>query len=438
MAEVSYRLDDRPLAETFGVPLSSRVADLVEVAMEVYTADRLTPRRFRDPLGRGASRDLEPVIPVRDVDFWTGPEVAKALVSLLDWFTGDRWQPRFLPYEGLRKPSETQGNLFDSRPPGVRAVALASGGLDSVAGAILELDADPNGGLVLVSESGNTRMGATQRTIARELEARTKRARWLIVTANLRGAKRRPQDSLQRSRNFLFLSLAAAAAESADLDEVRVYENGVGSLNLPYAESQVGAHTSRGAHPLTMSRMAQLVRLVTGRDIRFALPFVFTTKAQMCADIPAQFLDLVPQTVSCDTGFSERQPAGVAGTRSHLCGACTSCLLRRQALLASGHDEIDSADSYRVDAFRSSEQPFALQMMLTQVANLQSALASSDPWSALVERFPAVIEARRGLRQLGHKDVEAQLIGLYRQYIAEWVRLPPAVTERYLDLGEAA
>lgn len=40
-----FIVDDRPIAAAFGRTLSDRLADLVDIAMAVYVADRLRPRR---------------------------------------------------------------------------------------------------------------------------------------------------------------------------------------------------------------------------------------------------------------------------------------------------------------------------------------------------------------------------------------------------------
>src|SRR5439155_5309679 len=83
------------------------------------------------------SRSLEFVIKVREPDFWSRDDVQAALSRALCYMTGDR-QYRFVFQPGHSTPP-TQ--LFDAgkispAPFGNPAVALFSGGLDSLAGAM--------------------------------------------------------------------------------------------------------------------------------------------------------------------------------------------------------------------------------------------------------------------------------------------------------------
>ncbi len=424
------------IAATFRARLPERVADLLDIAMEVYAADRLTTRSLRDPIGRGWCRELSPVIEVRDVEFWSSDQVAGTLTGVLDWLTDDYWELCFVPFRGQRSHAETQDTLFSFRPENIAAVACFSGGLDSFGGAAIDLGEQEDLELVLVGASGTNRARSLQRELSTELATRTGRVQPLLVKANLVGAKARPQDRHQRTRGLLFLSLAAATALVADVDEIRVYENGVGAINLPYSHGQIGAHMSRSAHPKTLAAMQRLVDLIDVAGVRFTLPRMFDTKAELTARIPEQFTDLIRRTVSCDTWSSDRQPPPPKGERVHRCGSCSSCILRRQALYASGRVSLDAHERYRANAFASNPTnaaAFSLRLMLNQIAELDAATSAEHPWAALVEVFPQLVEARDALLNLGHgSSVEDELVGLYRRHADEWRRVEAPIVERYL------
>jgi hypothetical protein len=97
------------------------------------------------------------------------------------------------------------------------------------------------------------------------------------------------------------------------------------------------------------------------------------------------------------------------------CGACTSCLLRRQALHAAGRADLDAAASYRSS---SPAHSFTLQAMLWQIARLRACLAQPDPWMGLVSEFPEILDTA----PLAPTDV----ISLYRAYVREWESLEGA------------
>lgn len=432
----AYRIDQARIASTFRAQLPDRVADLLEIAMAAHAIDRLTPRSLRDPIGRGWCRELTPVIGVRDVDFWSSQSVTQQLTRLLDWLTNDYWTPMFVTREGVRPLEEVQGTLFTLTPEREAAVACFSGGLDSFAGAAIDLDRSEELELVLMGQSGTSRARKLQRELASALTARTGRVQPLLIKANLVSAKGQPQDRQQRTRGFMFLAMAAATALVADVGEVRMYENGVGAINLPYSHGQIGAHMSRSAHPKTLLEMQRLVALMDVGHLRLSLPHMFDTKAQMITAVPERFDDLIAATISCDTWSSDRQPASVDGTRAHRCGRCASCVLRRQALHASGHRQLDLREPHRTDAFDragSDEDHLALHLMLSQVAELAVATADDHPWARLIETYPQLIEARDALRELGDGDgIEERLVGLYRCYAEEWLAVDSPAVDRYL------
>ena len=431
-----FRLDNARIAGTFRAALPTRVADLLDIAMECYALDRLTVRDLRDPFGRGWCRHLAPVIGVREPSFWSRPDVSSALVGLLDWLTHDSWDPCFVSHSGHLSPAEAQGTLFSFRPDGPAAVACHSGGLDSFAGAAIDLGEQGDLQLVLVGASGTHRAQALQRYLGDELSFRTQRVWPLLITANLVRAKRRPQDRRQRTRGLVFLSLAAATALVAEVQEVRVYENGVGSINLPYGDGQVGAHMSRSAHPRTLLAMQRLVELMELAPVQFKAPHIFETKAELCRRVPDRFVDLIAATISCDSWSSDRQPAPAQGERAHRCGRCSSCLLRRQGLWASGYGEVDRHETYRSDALgvtATQEDTYELHMMLNQAGRLEQAVASPDPWSALTGMYPQLVEARDALVELGDGPaIERRLVDMYARYVAEWQSVPAALVQRYL------
>src|SRR5438128_376534 len=67
-----YHIGDETITRAFGSTLSPEMADLVDIAMAVYFADRLSPRRRRgaDPYGLHWTRRFDVRLPVRDVERW--------------------------------------------------------------------------------------------------------------------------------------------------------------------------------------------------------------------------------------------------------------------------------------------------------------------------------------------------------------------------------
>jgi hypothetical protein len=190
-----------------------------------------------------------------------------------------------------------------------------------------------------------------------------------------------------------------------------VFENGIGAYNLPYVRSQIGPMATRAMHPRTLGLFARLVSLLTDRPFIVTNPSLWLTKAELLSRVSDADSEALVSSVSCDSGFASRVGAGA------LCGRCTSCLLRRQSLLAAGLAAVDAAGDYRLDvcAGQPSHLP-ELDAMVWQVVRLREALADSRPWTRLVRAFPELLDAPATVLE----DGRTQLVRLYRAYCAEW------------------
>ena len=71
------------------------------------------------------------------------------------------------------------------------------------------------------------------------------------------------EESSQRTRGFLFLTLGAVSAIAAGSRTLFLYENGIGAINLPYDGTQVGAYNSRATHPGALLRMQEFIERLT-------------------------------------------------------------------------------------------------------------------------------------------------------------------------------
>lgn len=366
-------LDGHSVTHRLARELPDMAADLIEIAVCVHAVDRLVRRPSTQPARAGASwaRDLWAQVPVRQPSLWSAH--ANLLTELLTWLTDDSWSMEFcqLP-EGTGPLDESQGFLFDTVPSD-SAPVLFSGGLDSAAGLAAHL---LDGNAVAISVD--------------TLRYRVSVGRSSVETS-------------QRSRGLLFLAVGIATAWTLRQDRLRVFENGIGAINLPYLRSQFGSQATRSMHPRTLQLMEKLAAAVSSRPFNIEAPALSTTKAQLIETVPAVADPALALTVSCDTGFSAR-------VRDHApCGVCTSCLLRRQALHAAGKADLDDVGAYRDS---SPTRSVALQAMLWQVARIRDCLGQADPWKALISEFPEILDTA----PLAPTDVT----NLYRSYIREW------------------
>ena len=74
--------------------------DLLDVAMAVYVADRISSRSPGHPgdwFVRMQGRSLKLRIPVRQGRIWNSPEVKRSLLECLEYLTADEWEISFVP-----------------------------------------------------------------------------------------------------------------------------------------------------------------------------------------------------------------------------------------------------------------------------------------------------------------------------------------------------
>ena len=430
-----YYIDDQTIARAFSTVLDPVLTDLADIALAIYVADRLCRRKKENPdhYNLNWTRQISISLPLRDPERWQDQLITSRLSELLWLLTEDEWSFHFRARRGEGRPSETANFLFSMPPQPPVTTALFSGGLDSFVGVSEELDRRPQGSLVLFSAITNSRLGSRQRELVQDI--RRLRGDNIIHVAVPLGLRQRDRmggtdEPTQRSRGFVFQMLGAVTALMASAKELYVYENGVGAISLPYTAAQVGAHNTRATSPIFLTEMSEFVSTVVGHRFEIRNPYLFRTKGQLCEALRhSQLRDLIGRTGSCDGFPLLRRP-----NKDH-CGYCTSCLLRRQALLAAGLEVAEPAARYlhdltaplptAIDSHRHrkhQERLWPWQAMDHQVALLQRALAKPEPWSALSRAYPQLFEIAEVLESLGEPTllVQSELVNLYRRYCEEW------------------
>ena len=314
------------------------------------------------------------------------PEIAN---QILYWFTGDKWEFQFVPHTGDGRRVERQ---FTMPVPNYERkkteVALWSGGLDALAGLCNRADQGTAERFVLVGTGAKAAVWGLQDRVCSRLRERVE---FLMDPVRLQielGGDEHSQfrsRNLNRARSAVFLLLGSAYALLEQQNALAVYENGPGALNLPFRASEVGLDHSRGVHPLSLTWMSQLVSTISGTNFNVHNPFIGWTKAEMCRVLDKMDLSAVAGiTQSCD-----RSPRN----KIKQCGTCSSCILRRQAFLASGLPDTSDylvhqgTDQQRKNYLAKSHLPY----MMLQARNLRQLLESEGAWDVLKHKHPTLL-----------------------------------------------
>ena len=318
----------RPLPQEKKLP----VQGFLLLALGVWAADKLVPRNIQPDAW---TRDL--VLEIPTTPHWAA--LFPRLALLLQFLTGDTWtlQPR--EFQAEIKFTGSWTHVWQPT-----AVALFSGGLDSLTGAIDLLEQGHR--LVLVSHYDYGQLAAAQQTLAAALAKYygPDRLHHLTLRVQLEG----PELTL-RSRSLLYLALGLTevTAFSGDLP-LFIPENGWISLNPPLTLNRLGAYSTRTTHPHFLGELTSLWQQVGLAQV-LENPYQGLTKGEMLAQCRNLGLleKLAPLSVSCARPVVGRWQGESVGA----CGYCYPCLVRRAALHRLGWDR--GAD-YRVDVLREA------------------------------------------------------------------------------------
>lgn len=349
-ANITLKISDITRRMVAGLP--ELYIDLLEIATYVYCADQATPRGgsgARDVGGKWR-RNLHFLVPVRRPEFWSKQEIGEILEDTLSFLSDDDYTFCFTKLENpppvetyLEFPETESGFVADD-------VTLFSGGLDSLAGALRDVLVDGKR-IALVSHRSAPKIAPKQKRLHQEISNRcVGQPKPLHVPVWIHKHGLQASDDSQRSRSFLYASLAASISAMFKKNRISFYENGVTSVNLPIVEQLVGARATRTTHPEAVAGFRRLFSFMSDSDFAVDTPFLWKTKADVVNIIKdVGQADLIKYAVSCSHIFAMSKLA------TH-CGCCSQCIDRRLAVFAADCAEYDPREMYKVDVFTGKRE----------------------------------------------------------------------------------
>ncbi|ABJ78760.1 hypothetical protein IQB76_05675 [Leptospira borgpetersenii serovar Hardjo-bovis] len=331
------------------IHIPDRLLDLLELAAYIFASDRMISRGTLDAVEYHSwSRDIHLKIKVRDFNFWSQLEVKESLTNALNFMLGDHnWEISFEQGHSTDPIGLFDKEIFSLKPENVKktSVVLFSGGADSLAG-VLELLNQTDGNVILSSHQLSSSAKKTQNALYTSLEKKFgNRIHHYKYECHLSG--KRATDETQRSRSFLFSSIAFVLARTFHQKEFYLFENGVTSLNLFRREDLMNSRASRTTHPQTLFKLMEFFSLVAGFQFEIKHNYVFKTKREVFEVIGKNSPELISSTVSCTkASFSK-------GIATH-CGRCFQCIDRRLSTVSGSLEEYDHEGLYDFDLFRDS------------------------------------------------------------------------------------
>ncbi len=321
----------------FGVA-DSLEEDLLNLASGVYASDLAVKREERENF----LRTIELTVEV--VNIHAFERIKDILSSALLTLSRDNWHIKFVEKKG----TPVSGFQWQNKEG---AVLLFSGGIDSMCAASDFISQKKD--LVLVSHNthANKVVDKSQRKVHKALEDfyKTKVKHIHIkVYARKSASHKFPEpnnrENTQRTRSFLFLSLAALITKRSGFNKVLyMAENGQFAIHLPLNSARVGPFSTHTADPNFVTTAQEIFRTVLSNpDFEISNPFLYKTKAEVFAVMPKKLQQQVHNSASC------WMISHVPGEKH--CGICIPCISRRIALEYNGlkvkeyHNDIFMAD----------------------------------------------------------------------------------------------
>jgi 7-cyano-7-deazaguanine synthase in queuosine biosynthesis len=307
--------------DTFGTEfgdITTLEADLLLLAAAIYAVDRCVKRGEREE----SPRDLELDIPV--INIGALQAVVPTIELVLRKLSSDSWRIH------LRQEAGSPEKRASSKTVSGKTL-LFSGGLDSLAAAVDFGRPDPE--LHLISHvTHNQPTSTAQKQLVLLLTNRLKLSiphhRFFVSAKSVPPSPtfRFDSENSQRTRSYLFLTLAALSARRLRHDEVLVIaENGQMAIHLPITQARIGPYSTRTAHPEILQLMEKLLNEVLGTHLKFWNPYVDKTKSEVIRKLYKTLPDAIPVSTSC------WKNARLSNSATH-CGFCIPCIIRRIAI----------------------------------------------------------------------------------------------------------
>jgi 7-cyano-7-deazaguanine synthase in queuosine biosynthesis len=406
--------------------LPDLLVDLLEIAAYVYCADQRASRGSETLVRAGEHwrRHLHFIVPVRCPEIWSSEAVRQQLEATLGFLSDDVYTFEFVSSDaGLAKGQTYFSDLAEGQGFIPDDVILFSGGVDSLAGAVESLSEGKR--VVLVGHHSASKVVATQKELVADLRQAGFASQIFHVTVNVTNTGATPVEPTQRTRSFLFASLAFVLARMFGRDGFAFYENGVVSLNLPIAGDVLGARATRTTHPKVMRDFETLFSQLIGQRIDIATPYLWRTKKEIVEQLVSRgHGSLLARSVSCV------HPIQWTRDVRH-CGRCSQCIDRRFAVLAAGAEQYDPDEGYGIDLLIGDRRHADLDPAIAYVRFARR--VAGMPRHQFQWEFPQVSAALHAVPGLTANEALDRVCELHQRHGGDVLSVLSEATRRHSD-----
>jgi len=325
-----------------GVYDNSIVLDMIDVLYTILYADLYYPEQKAGTTSNPVSIKVE----VENYDLFA--PLTDKFENLISFITGGEvWSVNFERATNSKKLEINEAYTDLS----VSSIALLSSGLDSLSGAFNEISL--NESTMFVTLRSKTEGKKTMANFKFLQESYPNSSIALSEVNRTKGGTL--TRSTQRTRTLAFIASTLIYSDFFDIDVIKIYENGIMSLNPSFDERR---HVSKTTHHKTLFFLNELLEEI-GLNTTVVNPFKFMTKSEVLNHIDENLREIIAKTRTCSKSQRLTMFAGLKKDRNN-CGVCIACALRRISISASDLKEFDG--EYFIDGIEDTSERSKLKM----------------------------------------------------------------------------
>lgn len=261
--------------------------------------------------------NLSIVIPVNNVKKFK--LIKYNLEKLLKYMTnGEIWNIEFIKQKETKKLERKQIVLDNTN---YNSLALLSGGLDSMAGTCIE----KYNNTIFVTYASNNIENNNAKTIYEKLVKTQNNVHVSIAKI----ACDEETHYTERTRSLIFLASCFIYADYYRIPVIKIYENGIMSLNPKFNFSRRVTKTTNQKSLYLFNEILKALEL----NIKIENPFKYKTKKEVIEIIPKEYDNAIQnetRTCSKNSGIIHFRNKSIGNFH---CGICIACVLRQIGMI---------------------------------------------------------------------------------------------------------
>lgn len=254
--------------------------------------------------------------------------IKEDIERLLKYMTnGEEWTINFEKQNKIKKLMREQSCINEKIE--YNSVCVLSGGLDSMAGSVLE----KNKKTLFITYETNPIEVNNSNNIYENL-VKNEHNKHIVVKKLYLGKE---EHYTERTRSLIFIASSLIYADHYGIKNIKIYENGIMSLNPKF-------NFSRRVTKTTNQRTLFYINIILeklGINIKIINPFKYKTKADIIKIIPKEYdAYIINSTRTCSKNSGIRHFRNKNKGNFH-CGLCIACMLRQIGMIYNDRNDAE-------------------------------------------------------------------------------------------------